>query len=189
MNKYYFSIMSVIALFFLGFNSCKEKQKSDDIIVAKYVPEKIGAPIKLPTDERTTQVEWQGKTYTVFLTRQASDSLPMLKDEKGQQYVDNQIRLIIKRNDNSLFLKKTFTKESFVSYLESDFRQKGILENIAFLQVDEQRLKFGVVISRPENDDLFIPLDMWIDRMGGMVIKPGTLFDDIDNNNEEEEGV
>lgn len=189
MNKNILFFAGVVAVFSLGFNSCKEKQKSDDIIVAKYVPEKISAPIKLPTDVRTTQVEWLGKTYVVTLTREASDSLPMLKDENGQQYVDNRIQMVIKRSDNSLFLKKTFTKESFASYLENNFRQKGILENIAFLQVDEQLLKFGVVISRPENDDLFIPLDMWIDRMGGMTVKPGKLFDIDDEDENEEEGI
>jgi hypothetical protein len=44
-------------------------------------------------------------------------------------------------------------------------------------------LKFGVVISRPGSDDEFVPLDLTIDKNGGMSIAQGKLFD---SNNEDE---
>ena len=185
MNKNLIALMLTSICLMGAVSACKEKPKSDDIIVAKYVPETLKDPIKLPVDTRRSDVQWLGKNYVITIEREPADSLPMLTDETGQQYVDNRVRLTVSRDDNSVFLRKTFTKESFASYIEADFRQKGILENIVFHETDNQQLKFGVVVSRPENDDLFIPLDMWIDRQGGLLIKQGQLFDTT----EEEETV
>jgi len=187
MNKNIVLVMIAASFLLVGISACKEKQKSEDIIVAKYVPEKLKDPIKLPVDARTTQVNWLGKKYTILLRREPADSLHMLTDETGQQYVDNRVRLTIKRDDNSLFLNKVFTKEAFSSYVDNDFRQKGMLENIVFHEIDNQQLKFGVVISRPENEDLFVPLDVWIDRMGGLAIKQGKLFDKTPGEDTEED--
>jgi hypothetical protein len=180
------AIASAVVLL-AGTTACKNKPKSEDIIVAKYVPEAIQAPIKLPTDNRTTSVKWLDKNYVVTISRQASDSLAKIEDERGQQYVDNRVTVKVLRADESVFFKKVFTKEAFASYIDPAFRQKGILENIVFHEVDNQQLKFGVVVSRPENDDEFVPLDMWIDRNGGIMIKPGKLFDNTTEG--EEEGV
>ncbi len=181
------SIVAVTALLLTGgLIACKDKKKSDDIIVAKYVPETLKAPIQLPAETRTTPVKWQGKDYVVTLTRATADSTKNITDENGQQYYDNHITLTIAQANNTVFLKKLFTKESFASYIEKDFRQKGILETIAFHEVDDQCLKFGVVVSRPENDDLFIPLDMWIDQKGGISIKQGKLFDEVDKEEEDQ---
>ena len=188
MNKNIVAVMIAGAFLLVGISACKEKQKSEDIIVAKYVPEKLKDPIKLPVDARTTQVSWLGKKYTIQLRREPTDTLHMLTDETGQQYVDNRVSLTIKRDDNSSFLTKVFTKEAFSSYVDNEFRQKGMLENIVFHEIDNQQLKFGVVISRPENEDLFVPLDMWIDRTGGLAIKQGKLFDKVPGD-ETEEGV
>ena len=169
-----------------GFSACKEKKQSDDIIVAKYVPEGPKEPIKMSTGTRRNDVEWLGKSYTVKIVRQAADSLPMLKDETGQKYYDNRVVLAILRSDSSVFVRKVFTKEAFASYVDADFRQKGILENIVFHGIENQNLKFGAVITRPGSDDEFVPLDLTIDRNGGMSIKQGKLFDSNDDSNDED---
>lgn len=161
----------------MGVNACKEKQKSEDIIVAKYVPEKLKSPIKLPVDQRTTEVQWLGKSYTIDVIREPDESLPMLKDETGQEYVDNSLTLTITRDDNRVFLKKNFTKESFANYVDDTFRHNGYLENIVFHGIENQKLKFGAVISCPGSEDEFVPLDVFIDGKSGMSVVQGKLFD------------
>jgi hypothetical protein len=74
-------------------------------------------------------------------------------------------------------VKKVFSKKTFSSYVDDDFRKNGIFENLVFHGIDDRRLKFGAVVSRPGNEDEFIPLDVMIDKMGGMVITQGKLFD------------
>ena len=165
--------------------SCKEKKQNEDIIIAKYVPEELKAPIRQSTDVRTSNVSWLGKNYVIEIQRVASDSLPKVKDENGQLYVDNRVTMKIMRSDHSVFLKKSFVKESFVSYVDHDFQKKGYLENIVFHGIDNNQLKFGVVITSPGNEDEFVPLDMWIDRQGGTKIKLGKLFD----SNEESDSI
>lgn len=160
-----------------GLTACKEKQKSEDIIVAKYVPDAPKGPIKMPKDVRNTDIEWLGKSYTVRICREPADTVHMLKDGTGQQYFDNYATLTILRSDSSAFVKKVFTKEAFASYVDADFRQNGIFENLVFHGIEDQLLKFGAVISRPGNEDEFIPLDVMIDRKGGMVITQGRIFD------------
>ena len=181
MKKQYLLLIAVPLI--CGFSACKEKQKSDDIIVAKYVPEGPKDPIKMSTDRRQNDIDWLGRSYSVRIVRQAADSMSMLKDETGQKYYDNRVVLTILRSDSSVFVRKVFTKETFSSYVDADFRQKGILENVVFHGVDSQMLKFGVVISRPGSDDEFVPLDLTIDKNGGMSIAQGKLFD---SNNEDE---
>lgn len=160
-----------------GLTACKEQKKSEDIIVAKYVPDAIKAPIKLPKDVRSTDVEWLGNSYIINITREPADTFPKLRDEEGQEYVDNTATLTILRTDSSIFVKKVFSRKTFSSYVDDDFRKNGIFENLVFHGIDDHRLKFGAVVSRPGNEDEFIPLDVMIDKMGGMVITQGKLFD------------
>jgi hypothetical protein len=186
MRKYIPALLAAAVIVF-GAASCKEKKKSDDIIVAKYVPEGPGDPIRMSVDKRTTNVEWLGKSYIVEITRTPSDSLPMLKDETGQQYVDNSVSLTIKRSDGSKFMSHIFTKNAFNSYIDASFRATGCLENVVFHGVENNLLTFGAVVSRAGSDDEFVPIDIKIDRNGGISMSLGQLFDRDDElqNNEE----
>ncbi|MBQ8158602.1 MAG: DUF4738 domain-containing protein [Prevotella sp.] len=180
-----------VAALALAVTSCKEKKKSEDIFVAKYVTEELKAPISLRPDVRSTSVAWLEKEYTVTVQRAADDSLPKLKDETGQLYVDNKVTISVERSNKTSFLKKTFTKKAFASYVDNDFFENGYLENIVFQGIDDNKLKFGAAISRPGSEDEFVPLDMWIDRNGKIDIKQGQIFDineeHVDAN--EQEGV
>ncbi len=176
----------VAGLLVLGVAACKEKKKSDDIIVAKMEPLELKSPIKLPVDQRTTEVQWMDKTFIIDVIRQSDETLPMLKDENGQEYVDNNLSLTISHADSSQFLKKNFTKESFAAYIDNALKQNGLLENIVYHGVEDQKLKFGAIISRAGNEDEFVPLDVFIDSKGGMSVVQGKLFDTIDENDNKE---
>lgn len=175
--RYFFPLVLAAGILMLGTVSCKEKKKSEDIIVARYVPEKPGAPIRLSPDYRRVDVKWLNAFYTVTTNRMAADSLPMLQDEIGQQYFDNRVVVTIQRSDSTVVFKKSFTKESFASYIDADFRGKGFLENVIFQNVEDGCLKFGVAVSRPGSEDEFVPLDLYVDSHNGLTIKPGKLFD------------
>lgn len=171
-----FPLLVVAGMLMLGITACKEKKQSEDIIIAKYVPEGPKSPIRMSAEQRVTPVNWQGKDYQVIISRTASDSLPKLVDETGQEYYDNSISLQIMQGE-TVKLKKHFTKNAFASYIDDDFRKKGFLENMVFQGVEDGKLKFGAVVSRPGSDDEFVPLDVFIDCTGGMTIALGKLFD------------
>lgn len=167
--------------------SCKEKQPSADIITTKYVPKKPQAPIAMEAQVQKRSVDWLGDRYDVTVERTPADSLPMVKDENGQQYVDNRFSLSVTRRDGSVLLRKVFTKNAFRSYLDSLFIKDGILAGVRFDEADGNVLEFSVVVALPDAiDDVFVPLDLDIDRNGNVSIARN---DDMDMLGYEEDSV
>ena len=93
--------------------ACGGKKKSDDIITEQMDEPKLQEPVRLQpyTDDR--DIQWIGRGYHIAIHRESSDSLPMVKDEIGQQFVDNVITLAVSRQDGSVFYSHRFTKKDF----------------------------------------------------------------------------
>ena len=114
----------------------------------------------------------------------------MVKDEAGQKYKDNRITVSVTRQDGSSVLKRTFTKSAFTQYVDEVFRKNGILASIRFDEVDNGKLEFSVVIALPDAiDDVFIPLEMTVDRNGIINIREDDDMDMLDYVEDEDEGV
>lgn len=173
------AIIALAGIMMLG--ACKEKKTSDDIIVSRQEQPKPKAPISMQEYTQNTDVEWLGTTYHVTITRTPVDSLPMVKDEIGQKFVDNRILLTILRKDSTVFYRKSFSKVSFNSSLDDDYRQNGILEAMIFEKVGKGGLEFAVSVGRPQSEDEFIPLLLTIDRDGGVVIRRDNEIDTSGN--------
>ena len=168
--KYILPIAILTAGMMLG--ACKEKKRTEDIIATKYIPKKPQPPIAMPEERLTQSVDWLGRKYTVDIVRVPVDSLPMVTDETGQKYIDNSIRLAISRNDGTVFFEKTFVKGSFQSYVEESFRKAGMLASIRYERVDGPEMRFSVVIGLPDAvDDVFVPLALSVNNMGGISIR------------------
>ena len=168
----------ILAAGIMMLGACKEKKQTEEIITTKYVPKKPGAPIRMQDNKGTENVVWGGATYELTVSRNAVDSLPMVSNEIGQKYVDNRIRLTIRRKDGSVFFDKSFTKSSFTSYLPADYRQMGLLTDMRFNKVNGGELAFVVTIAEPEaTEDEFLPLELSVNRNGGIGIK---VMDDMD---------
>lgn len=168
---------------------CKEKKPAEEKIIAThYEPQRPQAPIAMPADSQMVSTQWQGSTYNIKVVRVPIDSV-MVADDNGQKYIDNRCRLIITRQDGSKFLDRTFTKNSFLSYVKEPFRSGGILAGLRFEDVADACLEFSAVIGMPDAlDDLFIPLKMKIDAQGGLGIKVDDdmgMLDYEDSHNEE----
>lgn len=156
--------------------SCGGKKKSNDIIAPRVVKVKPKAPVRMQeyTDER--DVKWLGKTYHVAINRQASDSLPLVKDETGQKFVDNVFTLAVSRADGSVFFSRQFTKQMMGAYLDEDYQNTGIFEGLVFDKVDGDWLVFGGSVGHPQTDE-YIPLVIRLSRMGEVVISRDTQMD------------
>lgn len=169
--------------------ACKEKKQSTDIITTKYVPKQPQDPIAMPADTQTKNIEWQGKPYTITIDRVPVDSLPQVKDENNQPYVDNRVKLTIMRADGSAFFQRTFTKASFNTYIDDSFRKNGILAGFRYDEVENSGIEFSVVVALPDAiDDVFVPLELVVDRQGGVSITRDDDMDmlDYDERNDEE---
>lgn len=169
----------VAGMMMLG--ACKEKKQTDDIITSKYVPKALVDPIRMGEDRQTNTVVWQGSPYRVDILRLPADSLPKLTDDNGQQYVDNLVDVKISRQDGSVFFHRSFIKAAFSGHLDEPFRRNGQLVGIRFHEVDNSALEFKVVIGMPDApDDLFVPLEMVVDRQGAIRVEKDDDMDMLD---------
>ncbi len=174
--KKFIPLLLAAGILMLG--ACKEKKQNEEIIATKYIPKKPGAPVRMADKTETDNATWMGERYEITVSRCASDSLPMVSNEIGQKFVDNRIRLSIRRTDGSAFFDKWFSKASFTSYLPADYRKNGLLTDMRFKEVDGAELELMVAIAEPEaTEDEFLPLKLTITRDGGIAIK---VEDDLD---------
>ena len=158
---------SVLALTFVGLitTSCGKKKQHDDIIVQETETPQPQAPIRMQDYKDVKDVQWLGKQYQVEVTRTACDSLAMVKDESGQQFVDNRIVLKVIRQDGSVFCTKTFTKSAFSACLNDDYRKTGILEGFVFDKAEGNQLFFAASVCHPQTDE-YIPMVVTVSNFG-----------------------
>jgi hypothetical protein len=150
---------SVLALTFVGLlaTSCGKKKQHDDIIVQETETPQPQAPIRMQDYKDIKNVQWLGKQYQIEVSRTACDSLAMVKDETGQQFVDNRIVLKVIRQDGTVFCTKTFTKSAFSACLNDDYRKTGILEGFVFDKAEGNQLFFAASVCHPQTDE-YIPM-------------------------------
>ena len=168
MTKQHLTILAIAALTMLA--SCKEKKNTVDIIAETVEVPKPSGPISMQPYNDQREVQWLGKTYSVEINRHPSDSLPMVTDETGQKFVDNVIRLTVRRADGSVAISKTFLKKTFDAYLDNGYRQHGILEGLVFDKTDGDWLEFAASVSHPQTDE-YIPLIVRLSRLGDVMVK------------------
>lgn len=156
--------------------SCGEKKKSDDIITTKAEKPQIQEPIRMQEYKQVKDIKWLNKNYQVEVCRQPADSLRKVKDEVGQEFVDNHITLRIIRADGTIFFNRMFTKAAFEAQLDEDYRKTGILEGFVFDKVDGNQLVFAASVSHPQTDE-YIPFVVTVSNFGDVGIRRDTHLD------------
>lgn len=181
------SLFMVIATgILLSLAACGEKKKSTDIITQRVETVKPQGPERMQEYNDSRDVAWIGKQYKVTVHRQPADSLPMVKDETGQKFVDNIISVSVFRADGTKFFSRNFTKSDFLSYLDDDYSKTGILEGLVFDKADGDWLEFAASVSHPHTDE-YIPLVVKLSRMGQVTIQRDTQMDTTGDTPEQEQ--
>lgn len=171
--------------------SCKENKadKEKDIIVPAPKQEVRKGPKQMAQTRQETKKQWEGTEYNICILRQADKSIPLVKDESGQEYYDNRIKVEIKRADGSVFFSHEYLKTDFESHLNPSDRIPTIaLLGIVFDKIENNRLVFAASIGSPDVlSDEYIPFTLTISSEGTVTIKQDTKVD-IDNPNVTGEG-
>lgn len=122
-------------------------------------------------------ITFEGKKYKSFVQRMPNDSLPRVKNDMGEVFVDNTITLRLTRGNEKIF-NKTFTKQSFSSLVSGEFMKHAILEGMVFDKTTSQGLVYAVSVSYPQTD-LYIPMSVTITPGGKMSMVKEELMEDI----------
>lgn len=86
---------------------------------------------RMQTSKSETDFKFKGKDYHSIVSRTPDESLPHIKNEMGDTYVDNKIVLRLWRGNEKVF-DKTFTKNDFSSVVDAKFLSNSILEGIVY---------------------------------------------------------
>lgn len=165
----------LIAAAAFAFSACSEKKPSKDIIAKKTVRKAPAAPVKMQDYDHRDAVEWQGKQYTVSISRRADTSLPMITDDTGNKYYDNKITVRVTRPDGTVFFDRTFGKADFSSVISEKYMKKSALLGIVVDHTDDSSLVLAASVGAPDvlSDD-YVPLLITLSRMGDISIEKDT---------------
>lgn len=165
-----------VSVFILS--SCKDKPKTEDIIVHKSEKKVQKHILSTPDYKQNRTINWLGNDYTIEVHRFADKSMSIVEDENGNKYYDNRINVRILRNDGSEFLNRAFTKSDFSEFITDNFKEKGALLGIVFDKAEENHLKFAASVGSPDKlSDEYIPMTLTISRTGEVSIKKDTQLD------------
>ncbi len=159
-------LLACCTLALLSACSSDKKPKSDIIYAEKYVPKKPQPPIRRQPSQQTERVQWAGAGYDIEIDQRPDDSLALVIGDHEQPYVDNRITLTIRRSDGSTFFRQEVTKKTLDACLDNTFRRHGILDGMVYDTIAGGHLRFGVQVAFPDADDMFMPMQMLIDRQG-----------------------
>ncbi|MDR0657695.1 MAG: DUF4738 domain-containing protein [Mediterranea sp.] len=132
---------------------------------------------RMQVSEVEQTITFKGKEYRSFVQRMPGDSLPRVKNEAGEVFVDNVITLRLTRGNEKIF-NKTFTKQSFSSFVSGEFMKHAILEGMVFDKITSQGFVYAVSVSYPQTD-LYIPVSVTITPDGKMSMVKEELMEDI----------
>ena len=113
--------------------------------------------------------------YIVTIDRTPCDTTNFVVDEYEQRYVDNTIRIEVRKNASVLFAR-TFRKSDFAHLLTEDFIKNSVLDGCRFLQVHEGTVSFTLAVSYPDSD-MYRPFKLNIGPDGSHMI---LVDDDLD---------
>ena len=160
MKRYFTLYFLSIAVVILA--ACGSKSEKKDTWVA---PEHEVVTRQMPELELTDSVKSSGHLYVYSILRTPCDSLDKVKDDMDDLYLDNTIRLTLRR-DGAVYFDRTFTKATFAQSIDRGFYANAILDGIRFLSAETgQGLVFSFAVSYPDSD-MSVPFIMTITDQG-----------------------
>ena len=170
-------IFTILLLF--SAMSCSDKKTTQDNTATAFQIDSVDVHgiQRMQVSKSEQKVKMNGKDYVVRISRVPADSLPLVKNEQGDIYVDNKITLNITRDKGERVFNKVFTKQSFADLVGTGFLSKSILEGMVFDKVASAGFVFAASVSFPQTD-LYVPISVVISPSGNISLSKDELMDD-----------
>ncbi|WP_125042701.1 DUF4738 domain-containing protein [Bacteroides faecalis] len=131
---------------------------------------------RMQASKTEVDIKYKDKDYSSYVYRTPDESLPHVKNEMGDTYVDNKIVVRLTRGGTTVF-DKTFTKNDFSSVVDADFLSKSMLEGIVYDKITPQGFVYAASVCYPQTD-YYIPLSITITADGKMIIEKVDLLEE-----------
>lgn len=169
--------ISVLLVVFAACSEKQQKQGNEESVAFQIDSVDVHGVQRMQVSKSEQTVEMAGRKYRIFVQRTPADSLPRVKNESGDVYVDNQIVLRITRDKGEKVFNKVFTKKSFSSIIGDNFLSKSILEGMVFDKVTPAGMVFAASVSYPQTD-LYFPIAITITSSGKMSMAKEEVIED-----------
>ena len=164
MKNIVYILVCASVIFFTACSS-QDKNKTD------------GTPVLMQdsTDVKTS-FTYKGKEYQSSVVRRPDESLPIVKNEQGEKFVDNRITLRITCGGKQV-VDKVFTKDNFASLVDAKFMKYSILEGLVYDKTTPQGIIYAASVCYPQSD-LYVPIRLTITADGKISMAKEELMED-----------
>lgn len=158
------------------FTACSSQDKKKDGTLLMQDSTEIVGPQRMQVSDVKTSFTYKGKEYQSSVVRRPDESLPIVKNELGEKFVDNRITLRI-TCDGKLVVDKVFTKENFASLVDDKFMKYSILEGLVYDKTTPQGIIYAASVCYPQSD-LYVPIRLVITADGKLSMVKEELMED-----------
>lgn len=164
--------------FFIVVTACGGNKKAEEksLLIMQDSVDARGLQ-RMQVSKADVDIKFKGKDYHSFISRTPDEDLPLVKDDRGNQFVDNKIQLRLTRGNEQIF-NMTFTKRNFASIVGEDFLAKSILEGMVYNKTTPQGIVYAASVCYPQTD-LYVPISITITADGKMTMAREELLEEI----------
>lgn len=156
--------------------SSQDKNKKEDLQTLQQDSTEVSAPQRMQVSDIKTAFTYKGKEYQSSVLRIPDETLPIVKNEQGEKFVDNRITLRISCEGKQL-VDKVFTKESFASLIDAEFMKNSILEGLVYDKTAPEGMIYAASICYPQSD-LYVPIRLVVTTDGKISMTKEELMED-----------
>lgn len=174
-EEYSLYLVCASVIFFTACSS-QDKNKKDGTQVLMQDSTEIAGPQRMQVSDVKTSFTYKGKEYQSSVVRRPDESLPIVKNEQGEKFVDNRITLRITCGGKQV-VDKVFTKDNFASLVDAKFMKYSILEGLVYDKTTPQGIIYAASVCYPQSD-LYVPIRLTITADGKISMAKEELMED-----------
>ncbi|MEL5895430.1 DUF4738 domain-containing protein [Bacteroides sp. GD17] len=175
MKKLVYMLACASVIFFTACSSKNKSEKEDAQLLMQDSTE-AAAPQRMQVSDVKATFTFKGKEYQSSVVRRPDESLPIVKNEQGEKFVDNRITLRLTSGGKQV-VDRVFTKESFASLVDAKFMKYAILEGLVYDQTTPQGIIYAASVCYPQSD-LYVPIKLTITADGKISMTQDEMMED-----------
>lgn len=170
-----YTLACVSVVFFTACSS-QDKNMKDNIQILTGSSTEVAGPERMQISDIKTTFTYKGKEYHSSVVRRPDETLPIVKNEQGDEFVDNHITLRITSGGKQV-VDKVFTKANFASLVDAKFMKHAILEGLVYDKTTPQGIIYAASVCYPQSD-LYIPIRLTVTSDGKISMTKEELMED-----------